>query len=100
MQTGKGRGIQAGYNSCYADVSLLALFYCTNIFDKLLLQDSEGDKGMKKDIKAILRQKIVKPLRLSAFCSRESVSHLREAMLPLSSKLNGSFMGKTSRCNV
>ncbi|ODM99184.1 Ubiquitin carboxyl-terminal hydrolase CYLD [Orchesella cincta] len=91
---GYGRGIQGSLNSSFADATLYALFACSNIFDVNLLYSKPGqvERGIKKEIREILRQKIVTPLRMSAYCKAENVTHLREAMLPLSSKMHSSLM--------
>ncbi|CAL8095496.1 unnamed protein product [Orchesella dallaii] len=91
---GYGRGIQGSNNSSFADATLYSLFACSNIFDVDLLYSKPGqvERGIKKEIREILRKKIVTPLRVSAYCKSENVTHLREAMLPLSSKMHSSLM--------
>lgn len=64
------------------------------MFDPLLAADPNFDRGIKGEVKRVLKEKIVRPLRLAGFCNWDGVRHLREAMLPLSSKLNSSYMGR------
>lgn len=94
---GFGKGIQGTTNSSYADSTLCALFTCSNIFDMVLLFSKPGlvERGIKREVRKILRDKIVTPLRMDAYCKSESVTHLREAMLPLSSKMHSPLMGKS-----
>lgn len=60
--------------------------------DLLFSKPGHIERGIKKEIRKILREKIVTPLRLNAYCKAENVTHLREAMLPLSSKMHSPLM--------
>lgn len=41
--TGKFKGIQGHYNSCYLDATLFAMFTFTYVFDSLLFRPPDSD---------------------------------------------------------
>ena len=60
---GRPKGIQGHQNSCYLDATVYGMFAFTDVFDKLFLKASP--KGLHDhEVRNILVQKIVNPLRL------------------------------------
>ena len=56
------KGIQGQKNSCYLDATLYGMFAFSNAFDALLLERKCVD-SFELNVKSILEQKVVNPLR-------------------------------------
>lgn len=77
--TGKNRGIQGHYNSCYMDSSLFAMFAYSHSFDIMLNRKRrESDIKEYDDVQTILKEHIVNPLRKYGFVGHPSVLQLRK----------------------
>lgn len=53
--SGKFKGIQGHYNSCYLDATLFAMFTFTCVFDSLLFRPAEREVCRNVDIKNAIR---------------------------------------------
>lgn len=64
--SGKFKGIQGHYNSCYLDATLFAMFTFTCVFDSLLFRPYE--KGVSSGPLAPTWRPMESPNTFSAFC--------------------------------
>ena len=61
------KGIQGNQNSCYIDATLYGMFAFSNAFDTIILENKHvGYREL--NVKNILEQKIVNPLRKLVIC--------------------------------
>jgi ubiquitin thioesterase CYLD len=67
------------------------MFYCTDIFDGILLGERPTDNDMALQVKATLKN-IVNQLRSTGYCSGKLVMGFRTALSPVCKKIKGSFM--------
>ncbi|OXA57263.1 Ubiquitin carboxyl-terminal hydrolase CYLD [Folsomia candida] len=86
---GVRRGIPSRDRTCCVETILFAMFYATNTFDTSLLYGSsfEQDK-MARDIRILLRDGIVHPLRQSGYCEWVAVRQLKELLQNASPDFN------------
>ena len=76
---GLDRGIQGHHNSCYMDSTLFAMYSFSYVFDVALHRKQRStDNPDYGDVQAILRRKIVNPLRKKGYVNHESVIELRK----------------------
>lgn len=74
---GRLRGIQGHYNSCYLDTTLFAMFTFTHIFDAIFYRPPEQNDD---EVRRVLLQGVVNPLRRNFFVSAGNVMKLRELL--------------------
>lgn len=93
--SGVRRGIPSRDRTCCVETILFAMFYATNTFDTSLLYGSsfEQDK-MARDIRILLRDGIVHPLRQSGYCEWVAVRQLKELLQNASPDFNSINSGK------
>lgn len=83
---GKGKGIQGHNNSCYLDATLFAMFSRVTIFESLLYRPQNfQDISEYSEVQRVLKEEIVKQLRIDLYVSAERVMHLRTLLEKLSS---------------
>lgn len=82
---GESKGIQGHNNSCYLDATLFSMFTFAQCFDSLLYRSAEP-KDIKHydEVRAILRDEIVHPLRKHHFVRADRVLKLREKLEEIS----------------
>lgn len=74
----KYNGIQGHNNSCYLDATLFSMFTFTSVFDNLLLRPANAnDCDCYEEVRRVLREEIVNPLRKNLFVHADSVMKLR-----------------------
>ncbi|XP_031616981.1 ubiquitin carboxyl-terminal hydrolase CYLD [Contarinia nasturtii] len=84
--SGKFKGIQGHYNSCYLDATLFAMFTFTCVFDSLLFRPADPqDIASYTEVQKVLREEIVNPLRKNLFVRADRVMKLRQLLERLSS---------------
>lgn len=84
--SGKFKGIQGHYNSCYLDATLFAMFTFTCVFDSLLFRPAgPEDIASYEEVQRVLREEIVNPLRKNLFVRADRVMKLRQLLERLSS---------------
>lgn len=89
---GKNKGIQGHHNSCYLDATLFSMFTFTPVFDSLLQRPKNSDDIVEyEEVKKVLKEEIVNPLREKMFVRADRVMKLRTLLECL-----GSVTGLTS----
>ncbi|XP_048762223.2 ubiquitin carboxyl-terminal hydrolase CYLD-like [Ostrea edulis] len=78
---GKQKGIQGHHNSCYLDATLLAMFYFTTVFDGILYRPKRIDDLYEYDeVKQVIKEGIVNPLRRHNYVRADKVMKLRHLL--------------------
>lgn len=78
---GKQKGIQGHHNSCYLDATLLAMFYFTTVFDGILYRPKRMDDLREYDeVKQVIKEGIVNPLRKHNYVRADKVMKLRHLL--------------------
>ncbi|KAK3086225.1 hypothetical protein FSP39_015433 [Pinctada imbricata] len=78
---GKQKGIQGHHNSCYLDATLFAMFYFTTVFDGILYRPrTKEDLPEYEDVKQVLKEGIVNPLRRYNYVRADKVMKLRHLL--------------------
>ncbi|XP_062592565.1 ubiquitin carboxyl-terminal hydrolase CYLD-like [Saccostrea cucullata] len=78
---GKQKGIQGHHNSCYLDATLLAMFYFTTVFDGILYRPKRSDDLYEYDeVKQVIKEGIVNPLRKHNYVRADKVMKLRHLL--------------------
>ncbi|XP_078337442.1 ubiquitin carboxyl-terminal hydrolase CYLD-like isoform X3 [Crassostrea virginica] len=78
---GKQKGIQGHHNSCYLDATLLAMFYFTTVFDGILYRPKRIDDLYEYDeVKQVIKEGIVNPLRKHNYVRADKVMKLRHLL--------------------
>ncbi|XP_064467191.1 ubiquitin carboxyl-terminal hydrolase CYLD-like isoform X3 [Ornithodoros turicata] len=82
---GRGKGIQGHHNSCYLDATLFAMFACTHVFDSILYRERSSDDIDRYDeVRHVLKDDIVNPLRKGQYVPHGNVMKLRHLLDQLS----------------
>ncbi|XP_060080817.1 ubiquitin carboxyl-terminal hydrolase CYLD-like [Ylistrum balloti] len=78
---GKEKGIQGHHNSCYLDATLLAMFYFTTVFDGILYRPKRSDDLQEyEEVKQVIKEGIVNPLRRYHYVRADKVMRLRQLL--------------------
>lgn len=78
---GKNKGIQGHHNSCYLDATLFSMFYFTSVFDSVLHRPKEKDDlNEYEEVKSVLKEGIVNPLRKYFYVRADKVMKLRHLL--------------------
>ncbi|KAK7795171.1 hypothetical protein U0070_020488, partial [Myodes glareolus] len=81
IMTGKKKGIQGYYNSCYLDSTLFSLFAFSTVLDTVLLRPKEkNDVEYYNETQEILRTEIVNPLRIYGYVCATKTMKLRKIL--------------------
>jgi hypothetical protein len=94
LACGTRRGIPSRDRTSCLETILFAMFYTTNTFDTSLLYGSHFEQeSTTKDIRILLRDGIVNPLRQSGFCEWAAVSEMKELMQKTATEFNSISTG-------
>lgn len=78
---GKERGIQGHHNSCYLDATLFSMFYFTTVFDGILYRPKRSDDLPEyEEVKQVIKEGIVNPLRRYHYVRADKVMRLRQLL--------------------
>ncbi|XP_033754126.1 ubiquitin carboxyl-terminal hydrolase CYLD-like [Pecten maximus] len=78
---GKERGIQGHHNSCYLDATLFSMFYFTTVFDGILYRPKRSnDLPEYEEVKQVIKEGIVNPLRRYHYVRADKVMRLRQLL--------------------
>ncbi|OWF38021.1 ubiquitin carboxyl-terminal hydrolase CYLD-like isoform X2 [Mizuhopecten yessoensis] len=78
---GKEKGIQGHHNSCYLDATLFAMFYFTTVFDGILYRPKRSDDLPEyEEVKQVIKEGIVNPLRRYHYVRADKVMRLRQLL--------------------
>ncbi|XP_036922232.1 ubiquitin carboxyl-terminal hydrolase CYLD isoform X2 [Sturnira hondurensis] len=81
VMTGKKKGIQGHYNSCYLDSTLFCLFAFSSVLDTVLLRPKEkNDVEYYSETQELLRTEIVNPLRIYGYVCATKIMKLRKIL--------------------
>eukprot|EP00794_Sanderia_malayensis_P018788 gene18788-20679_t len=79
MPIGQMRGIQGHHNSCYLDSTLFAMFAFSIVFDVILHREKRmHDIQEYDDVRKVLKETVVNPLRSKGYVNAGSVLQLRK----------------------